>query len=312
MKNECKRDRQNIWLIFSGAELPEPEGYVLRMLSENRVPGLLPCRITRVDAETKLHFNISSVISFTDFMETFGVSRRLLEEFLKSVLNICECLEDYLLPVEGLLLDPGKMYVEQNRFEFLFCYVPGEDRNYNEQMQSLSGMILPYLDREDRSAVVTGYQLYQQCMSGETEPDDLKKLLFRKELSFSEPEPVTKEELERSALLDEFFRDPDEEELTDRIFGRIRDRLSKKKRKDNIQEKKNCSEADRRNSRSPEKMKYGMEHTPVSDGGSGRKQRRKRNEKKNSMKRDPGYEKENRTDYVEGSRTDHRAGSRTD
>lgn len=68
MKTEFKREMNRNYMVLH----PEKEiggSYALRMLSENRINGLLPFQEKRIDGETFLYFNITSRQSLARMME---------------------------------------------------------------------------------------------------------------------------------------------------------------------------------------------------------------------------------------------------
>ena len=66
MKTEFKREMNRNYMVLH----PEKEiggSYALRMLSENRINGLLPFQEKRIDGETFLYFNhVETVASQND------------------------------------------------------------------------------------------------------------------------------------------------------------------------------------------------------------------------------------------------------
>ena len=221
MKTEWKRDAQHIWMILSGEDLAPPESWSFRILSGNRIPGLLPCRPSKIDQETKLYYDISGRHSLQDIMKMNGLSSRLLEKLLAALCGICEALEEYLLAAEGLLLSPDCIFMDPDGESVGFCYYPGQAGTFPDMLRGFSESLLPHLDQQDKTAVVMGYGLYQRSLSDELPRDILHDLLRRG--TEQKPAPVTREELEQSALLDSFFAEEEEEESVFRkAGGRIR------------------------------------------------------------------------------------------
>lgn len=234
MKTDYRRDLQQTWMILSGGGVPDKEAYPVRMLTENRIGGLLPCRTVSLDGELRFYYDISSRHALRTILESEPVTHDLLEQILSSLARVMERLSEYLLDPDGLLLDPAYLFWNPERSEIRFCWYPGKKMQFREQAKILGGALLAQLDQADRAGVVLGYQFYQNCESGELTPASIRGLL-RVKPPEKEERPATKEEIERAAILDSFFDEPEEEDSGIRMFGhRIRSWFSgKRKKKEN-------------------------------------------------------------------------------
>ena len=52
------------------------------------------------------------------------------------------------------------MYVDVEKRQIYFCYLPGYDEDVRQKFQELTEYILPILDHEDSKAVMLGYGIY--------------------------------------------------------------------------------------------------------------------------------------------------------
>ncbi len=107
---------------------------------------------------------------------------------------------------------------------------------FRDQAKILGSMLLAQLDQSDRAGVVMGYRFYQYCESGELTPGAVRELLPPKQKE-KEMRPATKEEIERAAIRDSFFDEPEEKESAFGSLGyRIRTWFSEKRKKKGRQE----------------------------------------------------------------------------
>ena len=97
MKTEYRRDLQQTWMILSGGGVPDKEAYPVRMLTENRIGGLLPCRTVSLDGELRFYYDISSRHALRTILESEPVTHDLLEQILSSLARVMERLSEYLL-----------------------------------------------------------------------------------------------------------------------------------------------------------------------------------------------------------------------
>ena len=177
MRTEYRRDLQQSLLILSGEGAPAEEGYVVRMVRENRIRGLLPCRITRINAETVFTYDITSHVSLNTILRAQPARRELMYLLFSALSAVMEELDSYLLPPEGLQITPDKIFLDAGGREVFFCYYPETGKQLVPQMKELSRSILGRLDRKDQRAIVMAYAFYQKCEESDLTISDLRSLL---------------------------------------------------------------------------------------------------------------------------------------
>ena len=210
-KTEYRRDLQHSWMILSGGDVPDENAYAVRMITENRIDGLLPCRTAGIDGELQFYYDISSRHSLAAALETKPAGRGFLEQLLASLAKVMEQLSEYLLDPDGLLLDPMYLYCDPGHSEIRYCWYPEKEQCFAEQAKLLGSALLPQLDQTDRAGVVLGYRFYQYCELEELTLKTLRGMLRQKPM-LPDDYPVTKDEAEQSALPVSFFDEPEAEE----------------------------------------------------------------------------------------------------
>jgi len=231
MKTEYRRDLQHTWMILSGGDVPEEDAYEVRMLTENRISGLLYCKTVSMDGQQRFYYDVTSRRSAAAVLETAQIGKPMLEQILISLAKVMEDLSDYLLDPDGLLLSPEYIYCDPKQTAMRFCWYPGRDIRFNEQAKILGSALLPRLDQTDRAGVVIGYQFYQYCAAEELSLEVLRGLL-RQKLPETEPRPAVREESGQPVLPDPYFEDPEETYSSETFGQRIKNwffRIRKKK-----------------------------------------------------------------------------------
>lgn len=223
MNTEYRRDLQHTWMILSEGSIPEKEAYPIRMLTENRIEGLLYCKTVELDGALRFYYDISAQHSLQTHLDMSAAGRLLLELLFTRLADTLKQLSEYLLDPDGLLLDPAYIYLNMEPTEIRFCWYPGKELRFTEQVRILGKALLPHLDQTDKAGIVMGYSFYQHCTADDVSMENLRMLLQQRSSQRETHRPVTKEELERSALLDSFFEDPEESENT--VFKRLSSRI---------------------------------------------------------------------------------------
>ncbi len=159
LQGQIKRDFQHNYLVFPALE--ERKDYQMQMLVHQRIQGVLPCMIRRVDGKQLFSYEISGKISMKQVFESRGMNFRDLEEVLKTLEKIVEYMKDYLLDMELLVLEPDYIFFEEGINQWFFVCFPREGENVYNAFHQLSKYILTVLNHKEEKAVQTGYALYQ-------------------------------------------------------------------------------------------------------------------------------------------------------
>ncbi len=234
MQIDYKRDLNHTYLILQEEKEPDTASYQIRMLLTNTIPGLLSCRIGKMDDKTLFYYEITSRQSLQSVFEQRSIGAAVLQKLFEQLLDLLEELGQYLLTPDGLILQPELIFADANLESFSFCYLPGKQRaagGFQQQIRELMEYLLPKLDHQEQDAVVLGYGLYREISADIFSVETIQALLYqtgkekketteqeRKERSGEENPPVQMEEMlweeeqEAKAAEENFFAEPEKEE----------------------------------------------------------------------------------------------------
>lgn len=181
MKIQMKRDLYDHYLVLSDQENEVLNSYQTRMLNENTIDGLLACHVEHIDDEIMLYYNVTSRQPLSELVSDRLISGKLLRLVLGSLLDALRGLGEFLLPPEGIILDPDYIFADSLLSEVRFCYFPGGAGEFSDAIRSLSEFLLPRLDHDDREAVMLGYSFYQSCMNDTLTEGGFARLLYGEE-----------------------------------------------------------------------------------------------------------------------------------
>lgn len=130
--------------------------YRLKMMTENKVPGLLSCQDRMINGEGLLYYDITSL---QPLKELFAEKRMTMDD-IKLILNylreLCERMQRFLLYGDGLLLEPEFIYMDIESRSYSFLYYPfGEEGT----LLKLLDFMTEHVDSEDMDAVEASYQM---------------------------------------------------------------------------------------------------------------------------------------------------------
>lgn len=178
MRAEYKRDMNRNYLVLEEECEINTASYQVRMLVGNSVPSLLKCHLQGMDGKVLFCYDITSrqAVSALFVKQKLGVEelQLLFGSFVKAVEEIAE----YLLNPGHLVLDPDYIFLDVEKREAKFCYLPGYDHGIREQFQALTEYVLPLLDHQDEKAVILGYGIYRRAMEDQFHLECVKEELY--------------------------------------------------------------------------------------------------------------------------------------
>ena len=160
MRTEFKREMNRNYMVLH-PETEMNETYSLRMLSENRITGLLPFREKRVDGESYLYFNITSKQALSRMMEYRSFTAKEIRQIIEDLLMAMASLEKFLMDGDQLALDPDLIYVDPDDLKANFCFIPGTEGSFEINFRKLSRYILDHVDHTDGDAVILAFALFK-------------------------------------------------------------------------------------------------------------------------------------------------------
>lgn len=160
MNIHYKRDLNSNYMILTDEQARE-DTYEMRMITENRIYGFLPCVSQKHQERTEYYYEITGRQS----MELLYERRKLTFEQLKGLLGelerILEAAGEYLLVLDHLILNPEYMFLHTKSEKLSLCYYPAYEKNIRESFLDLAEYLLGKLDKSDTEGIEFGYDLYQ-------------------------------------------------------------------------------------------------------------------------------------------------------
>ena len=207
MKSEYKRDMNHNYLILTGEDAIDTDSYQVRMIVANAVPDLLQCRIQGMDGKFMVYYDVTSRHSLTALFEDKKLGIEELQVILGGFIQVMEAMSEYLLNPCQLILEPEYIYMDAEKKNVRFCYLPGFHGEVQKQFQNLAEYFLPKLDHEDGKAVMLGYGVYRRALEDSFHLEHIKKELYKvregKESDFMDYEKKTIKEPEKTDVAKE-------------------------------------------------------------------------------------------------------------
>lgn len=186
MRAEYKRDMNHNFLILYEDEEIDTSSYQVRMLVGNAIPSVLKCRVQGVDGRFMIYYDITSRQSVAALFEEKKLGCEELRMLFGGFVKVMEEMSEYLLNPGCLVIQPEYMYVDMEKRELFFCYLPGFEEDVRRQFQNLTEYILPKINHEDGNAVMLGYGIYRRALEDSFHLEHIKEELYRERREDSE------------------------------------------------------------------------------------------------------------------------------
>lgn len=161
-----------IEVCINNNELNKKE-FVLRMLDNNDIEGLIDPVVSRIDNSIYLRYNINSFFVLEKY---FIKAKPDIEVLVKIVADICGLIknaESYLLDINDIVVDKNFIMWNEKSKKIELIYAPGFKKDIRRQIKEFMEYIMRVFDYKDTDGVVKMHMIYEVVSS---EVFDLKEL----------------------------------------------------------------------------------------------------------------------------------------
>ncbi len=145
----------------------EPQDkYQLKMITENKIPGLLGCITRYINGNTYLYYEVNSRQDIKSLYEYKTLNKRQAMHILAELKNVLREIQSFLLLDSGLLLRPEYIFINCETEEVQFIYYPYEKGGNENFVLVLLEFLIKVIDHQDKQLVDIVYNLYQLADSG--------------------------------------------------------------------------------------------------------------------------------------------------
>ena len=156
MEIRYKRDLNSNYMILTDKE-PMEENYEIRMITENRIYGFLPCISQKQDITMEYYYEITGRQSMSLLYERRKLDCKQLRSLLRELERALEAAKEYLLNPDHFILSPESIYLHSQSEKLYLCYYPGYEKDIRESFLELAEYLLGKLDKNDTEGIKFGY-----------------------------------------------------------------------------------------------------------------------------------------------------------
>lgn len=182
------KDYRHNYLIIREDEMTGDD-YQRKMITENRIRGLLPCQIRYINGETLLYYEITSKQSVKGLFEGKHLTMKELKGLFISLKMVMEETASFLLPEDGLLIEPDMIFTELEKDEFYFVYDPFSESRGTQTLITLLEFLADHVDGEDNAALQAVYHMLDLAEKEQFVLDEIVEWFGEEEQPENVPEP---------------------------------------------------------------------------------------------------------------------------
>lgn len=199
--------------------------YQYRIVTENKLEGLLPVSMHATNGEQALYYEISSTQNLSKWFMKEKVNRKWLDNLAAEIQVVMWSLEEYLLDIRNLILNPECIFLDMETEKIKFLYYPYYIEEVQPDMETFLSFLVENVEADEADTVAAVYDIFSMWEKMK-EQFTLKNFLTAWEKHKKETEvpiePVV--EAEPSFFIEERAEPKPEKKLdiAELLFGRYR------------------------------------------------------------------------------------------
>ena len=178
-----KRDLNHSFLLLEEKPMTSEEYFQMKMVTENRIEGLLPVTVHTFNGEKTLYYEISGKQNLLCIYEKKEMLVKDLERILKGIHRSLKEMEKYMLNADSLILEPEFVYLCAEDENIQLCLYPCEKRNIRESIREFSEFILNRINHQEEKVVQLAYQFYRLTRDENFNYEQIMEELFESRIS---------------------------------------------------------------------------------------------------------------------------------
>ena len=150
----------------------------IKMLENNHIEPLLPVKIRHIDNRSLYYYDVTSRQQLSKIYEYRKLSRKNVDNILKSLNEMVDAVNEYMLNLNCIILKTDCIYVDVSKDKLYFAYGnEQEDSSFQQELKRLFDYVIEHFDHgAGDTDVLYIYNLYQIIVRGEYDASDLKAL----------------------------------------------------------------------------------------------------------------------------------------
>lgn len=156
LETKYYKDYRHNYLIIKDNGCLTENVYQRKMMTENKIKGLLQSSEKHINGEMLLYFEITSKQSLQSFFGEKQIRMDFLKKFFIQLKMVNDILQKYLLDGSCIVLLPEYIFLDVGTEDMFFLYYPDQEEG---SLSDLMNFFMAKTDSEDMEAVETVYRI---------------------------------------------------------------------------------------------------------------------------------------------------------
>jgi len=171
------------------SETGKNDGYTMRMISGNKIPGLLGVQEKWLDGVSMFYYDITSKQPLSRLAERRKMTGFEIRMLLSDLILVLRQMERFLLDEQRICLRPEYIYIEPETYHGNFCIIPGYCSDFPKEFLDFAQYILDHADHSDGEAVILAFSVFRESRKENFGVEDIEKCLGKENNSKNSVEP---------------------------------------------------------------------------------------------------------------------------
>jgi len=166
-------------LVLWEEGVKEGPGFYTKMLSQNRILGILPFDVEGTEEKLQYRYDIGTKYALTEGREYTKMSHTQVEKLVRGIMDIIERGREYLIDEKDYVLSPEYIFLTADSDQLYLCCYPLLQKDLRQQLTGVFEYLLSNIDYKDLAAVEMAYELYMKNKQPGAGLIDLLEILER-------------------------------------------------------------------------------------------------------------------------------------
>lgn len=168
---------------------PYRENYQMRMLKNNRIPGLLRVSGCGMEGASRYYYHTGHAQSLETSYKNRDIRAKEILKLTRQFLSVMEKMKDYLLEPNCLVL--SEKYIFEKNENYFFCFFPENEKTWQVSYHELTEYFVRKVDYQDLESIQLACMIHKETLK---ETYDLESILQQYEEEAKNREEKSKEE----------------------------------------------------------------------------------------------------------------------